>query len=50
MVVAGIYSALTHDGDKYVASGVGLVLLGLVLTFNYILFQNISVWNRVNKT
>jgi uncharacterized membrane protein HdeD (DUF308 family) len=49
MVIVGIYTALTQVGDRYVAAGFGIFLLGLVLTFNYILFQNISVWNEVEK-
>jgi hypothetical protein len=50
VVLGGIYSHLFESSNSTDAFAVGGVMLGFVLVFNYILFQNISLWNRVNKT
>ena len=46
---AGTYEALTGSyvlNDLYKALGVGLCLLALVATFNYIFFNKISVFHK----
>jgi uncharacterized membrane protein YjfL (UPF0719 family) len=50
LILAGIYMQFFESRDSSEAFSIGGVLLGFVLIFNYILFQNVSVWNRVNKT
>lgn len=49
LIAIGIYVDLTKESDKF-AIYFGLGVLGVVLTINYILFQNISTWNKVNKS
>jgi hypothetical protein len=50
MILAGVYGYVTEPHRNPEAIAIGGVFLGLVLIVNYILFHNISVWNRVNKT
>jgi uncharacterized membrane protein HdeD (DUF308 family) len=49
VVLGGIFSYFFDSKDSTDAFVIGGVLLGFVLVFNYILFQNISVWNRLEK-
>lgn len=49
VVLGGVYEYFfesQYSSDVFAAGGVAL---GFVLFFNYVLFQNISVWNRLEK-
>ena len=50
MILAGIYGFVMEPHKGSEAFAIGGVFLGFVLIINYILFHNVSVWNRVNKT
>jgi hypothetical protein len=49
MISAGVYGYVVEPHKGSEAFAIGGVFLGLVLIINYILFQNISVWNKVRK-
>jgi hypothetical protein len=49
MILAGVYGYVMEPHRGSEAFLIGGIFLGFVLILNYILFQNISVWNKGNK-
>ena len=48
-VSGSIYASFTGGHNKNDLIYFGLFFVGLVFIFNYVLFQNISTWNKVEK-
>jgi hypothetical protein len=49
MVLSGIYEYFFESTSSTDVFAISAAVFGLVLFFNYILFQNISIWNKLEK-
>jgi len=49
VVLSGVYEHFFESQSSTDVFAAGAVMFGVVLFFNYVLFQNISVWNKLEK-